>query len=83
MDMSPSGAPQPERSSPRRGISAIPATRFADNQAYEMSTAKPLEWNDEMLLPATEQSIVKTAERLMRAVARAAGIPYWDPEPAT
>jgi hypothetical protein len=51
------------------------------NQGYEMSTAKPLEVRDEMLLPATDESIKETAERMMRSIARAAGIAYWDPEP--
>jgi hypothetical protein len=50
------------------------------NQGYALSPARPLELDDEMLLPATDESIRKTAERLMRAVAREFEVGYWEPE---
>lgn len=52
------------------------------NQGYAMSTAQSLEWNGEVLLPVSDESIAETAERMMRAIAREAGITYWEPEPA-
>lgn len=51
------------------------------NQGYAMSTVQSLEWNGELLLPVSDESITEAAERLMRAIAREAGITYWEPEP--
>lgn len=52
------------------------------NQGYAMSTAQSLEWDGELLLLVSDESIADTAERMMRAIAREAGITYWEPEPA-
>jgi hypothetical protein len=50
------------------------------NQGYAMTTGESFELNDELLLPVTDELIGETAERMMRAFARANGIPYWEPE---
>jgi hypothetical protein len=50
------------------------------NQGYGMSTVQSLEWNGELLLPLSNESIPEASERLMRAIAREAGITYWEPE---
>ena len=50
------------------------------NQGYALTTEESFELNDELLLPVTDESIAETAERMMRAFARANGIPYWEPE---
>lgn len=51
------------------------------NQGYAMGTAKPFELDEEMLLPITDESVAETAERMMRALAREAGIHYWERNP--
>jgi hypothetical protein len=52
------------------------------NQGYAMSTLRPLEWKGELQLPVSDESIVESAERMMRVIAREAGITYWEPEQA-
>jgi len=56
----------------------------AANQGYELDAgnARPLQISAETSLPATLESLAACAERMMRAIARLADIPYWEPEPS-
>jgi hypothetical protein len=52
------------------------------NQGYELDAAddRALHFTAETSLPATPESQTQCAERMMRAIARLADIPYWEPE---
>ncbi len=63
-----------------RGWKPVITLGSADRTA-ELDAGAELEFNDETGLPATADSLAETAERIMRAIARRAQIPYWEPTP--
>jgi hypothetical protein len=52
------------------------------NQSWELNIGedRTLTINDETTLPATSDSLATAAERMMRTIARAARMPYWEPD---
>jgi hypothetical protein len=70
------------RVTPTRSDAKAMVTLGSANQSWELNIGedRTLTINDETTLPATSGSLATTAERMMRTIARAARMPYWEPD---